>query len=60
MSFYAVFYQQRCVAKIVWDGITPYFCPFLYDEIVADPENQIPVHNGDEPVYPFEGDGASE
>lgn len=58
MPYYAVFYQQKCVAKIVWDGLTPYVCPFIYDEIVADPQNQIPVHNGDEPTYGGEGDGA--
>jgi hypothetical protein len=60
MPYYAVFYQQKCVAKIVWDGVTPYTPPFLYDEIVPDPDNQIPVHNGDEPVYPPEGDGEGE
>jgi hypothetical protein len=28
--------------------------------IVPDPDNKIPVHNGDEPIYPPEGDGAGE
>jgi hypothetical protein len=60
VPYYAVFYQQKCVAKIVWDGTSPYYTPFLYDEIVPDPDNQIPVHNGDEPVYPPEGDGEGE
>jgi hypothetical protein len=60
VPYYAVFYQQKCVAKIVWDGISPYIVPFLYDEIVPDPENQIPVHNGDEPVYPPGGEGEGE
>ena len=60
MPYYAVFYQQKCVAKIVWDGVAPYTFPFAYDEIVPDPDNQIPVHNGDEPVYPPEGDGEGE
>jgi hypothetical protein len=52
MPYYAVFYQQRCVAKIVWDGETPYNPPFLYDELVLDEGNKIPVANGDEPTYP--------
>ena len=60
MTYYAVIYQTKCVAKIVIDLNVPYYCPFVYDELVEDPENQIPVHNGDEPVYPPEGDGASE
>jgi hypothetical protein len=54
MPYYAVIYQQKCVAKIVWDGETPYTVPYLYDELVLDEENKIPVHNGDEPVYPQE------
>ena len=54
MSIYAVYYQGKCVAKFVWDGVSPYAVPFLYDMIVPDPDNQIPVHNGDEPVYPPE------
>jgi hypothetical protein len=58
MDYYAVFYQQKCVAKIVWDGISIYICPFLYDEIVFDPKNEIPVANGDEPIFGGDGDGA--
>lgn len=56
MTYLAVIYQGKCVAKIVWDGVSPYVCPFLYDEIVDDPLNEIPVQNGDEPVIGGEGD----
>ena len=60
MTYYAVIYQKKCVAKIVVDKNVPYTCPFLYDELVEDPLNEIPVENGDEPIYPpeDEGDGA--
>ena len=58
MTYYAVIYQTKCVAKIVIDPNVPYYCPFIYDEIVEDPLNEIPVHNGDEPTYGGEGDGA--
>lgn len=60
MTYYAVIYQTKCVAKIVINPNTPYVCPFVYDEIVEDPLNEIPVQNGDEPIYPpgGEGDGA--
>ena len=58
MPYYAVFYQQKCVAKIVIDPNVPYTCPFLYDELVEDPLNEIPVQNGDEPVIGAESDGA--
>ena len=60
MTYYAVIYQTKCVAKIVIDLNVPYYCPFVYDELVEDPDNQIPVHNGDQPVYPPEGDEAGE
>jgi hypothetical protein len=56
MFLYAVYYQGKCVAKFVWDGVSEYSCPFLYDMIVPDPDNKIPVHNGDEPVYPPESE----
>ena len=57
MTYYAVIYQTKCVAKIVVDLSVPYYCPFVYDELVEDPLNQIPVHNGDEPIYPPGGEG---
>lgn len=57
MTYYAVIYQTKCVAKIVIDLNVPYYCPFVYDELVEDPLNQIPVHNGDEPIYPPGGEG---
>lgn len=56
MTYYAVIYQGKCVAKIVIDPNVPYICPFLYDELVEDPDNKIPVHNGDEPIYPPEAE----
>lgn len=58
MVYYAVMYQGKCVAKIVWDGVSPYYCPYLYDELVEDPLNDIPVHNGDEPIIGAESDEA--
>lgn len=58
MVYYAVMYQGKCVAKIVWDGVNSYYCPYLYDELVEDPENKIPVHNGDHPVIGTESDAA--
>ena len=58
MTYYAVIYQGKCVAKIVIEPDVPYYCPFVYDELVEDPLNQIPVHNGDEPIYGGEGDAA--
>lgn len=56
MTYYAVIYQGKCVAKIVIDKTVPYVCPFLYDELLEDLENKIPVENGDEPVIPLESD----
>jgi len=50
MPYYAIIYQGKCVGKIVWDGVTPYECPYLYDELVLDEKNEIPVANGDEPT----------
>lgn len=58
MTYYAVIYQGKCVAKIVINKDVSYTCPFLYDELVEDPENKIPVHNGDEPVIGVESDEA--
>jgi hypothetical protein len=40
---YAVMKDGQCVAKIVWDGQTRFTYPFPHDELVADPENQIPM-----------------
>lgn len=58
MTYYAVIYQGKCVAKIVIKLDVPYTCPFLYDELVEDPLNEIPVHNGDEPIIGAESDEA--
>jgi hypothetical protein len=41
--FYAVMLGGKCVAKIVWDGETPYEYPFPHDELVRDETNSIPV-----------------
>jgi hypothetical protein len=58
VTYYAVIYQSKCVAKIVIDENIPYVCPFLYDELVQDDLNLIPVANGDQPSWGGEGDGA--
>jgi hypothetical protein len=41
--YWAVMLNGVCIAKIVWDGVTPYNYPGPHDEMIWDPDNAIAV-----------------
>lgn len=43
MKYWLVMKDSYVIARVVWDGVTPWIYPYDYDELVEDVEKEVGV-----------------